>query len=155
MSIEDWSTGSESAFALSNYWLETCLSEHKDCHSFQASSDRKLPSRVINVGSTDEHPFLHQTEPSQTGVYLTLSHRWSNHVMTTTIATLDDRQASIPLDSMPPNFCDAVLVTRKLKIRYLWIDSLCIIQDSPDDWDAESAKMCHIYRGSLFTIFAA
>ncbi|KAF2813625.1 uncharacterized protein BDZ99DRAFT_381257, partial [Mytilinidion resinicola] len=126
-----------------------------ECHHFQMSSDKKLPSRVIDVGSIDEQPFLHETEPSKTGVYLTLSHRWSDHVLTTTKATLADRKMCILLDSMPPTFSDAVVVARKFKIRYLWIESLCIIQDSTDDWMAESAKMCDIYRGALFTIFAA
>lgn len=55
---------------------------------------------------------------------------------------------------MPKTFFDAVLLTRKLKLQYLWIDSLCIIQDSKKDWEIESAKMDQVYRGSAVTIAA-
>ncbi|PQE03115.1 heterokaryon incompatibility protein [Rutstroemia sp. NJR-2017a BVV2] len=51
-------------------------------------------------------------------------------------------------------FQNAVQITRALGLRYLWIDSLCIIQDDKDDWQFESAKMANIYLGSCVTIAA-
>jgi hypothetical protein len=51
-------------------------------------------------------------------------------------------------------FQDAVLVTRRLNIKYLWIDSLCIIQDSIEDWAREAARMGDIYRHAFLTLFA-
>ncbi|CAI6332215.1 unnamed protein product [Periconia digitata] len=57
-------------------------------------------------------------------------------------------------DSMPQNFQDAVTVTRMLGIQYLWIDSLCIIQDSKEDWEREGAKMGDIYHNAYVTIAA-
>jgi hypothetical protein len=51
-------------------------------------------------------------------------------------------------------FQDAVLITRRLKIKYLWIDSLCIIQDSLEDWAREAARMGDIYRHAFLTLFA-
>ncbi|TVY55546.1 hypothetical protein LCER1_G002742 [Lachnellula cervina] len=56
---------------------------------------------------------------------------------------------------LPPSFRDAVIVTRELGIRYLWIDSLCIVQDDLDDWRKESAQMDRIYGMSFLTIIAA
>ncbi|KAF1988918.1 hypothetical protein K402DRAFT_427576, partial [Aulographum hederae CBS 113979] len=53
------------------------------------------------------------------------------------------------------SFQDAVVATRKLGVRYLWIDSLCIIQDSKEDWENESVKMCEIYQHALLTITSA
>lgn len=50
---------------------------------------------------------------------------------------------------------DAILITRQLGIRYLWIDALCIIQDSEGDWQAEAKEMARIYKNSLLTIAAA
>jgi hypothetical protein len=47
----------------------------------------------------------------------------------------------IPLSSLPKTFLDAIVVTKALGLRYLWIDSLCIIQDDEDDWLAESKTM--------------
>lgn len=56
--------------------------------------------------------------------------------------------------SMPQNFHDAVIITRLLGVRYLWIDALCIIQDSEVDWDHESAQMNQVYKHSLATLVA-
>jgi len=47
----------------------------------------------------------------------------------------------IPYRKLCQNFKDAITVTRHLGFQYIWIDSLCIIQDSFDDWDKESAQM--------------
>lgn len=55
---------------------------------------------------------------------------------------------------MPKTYHDAILITRYLGIRYLWIDAICILQDDPDDWERESAKMQGIYMGSYCTIAA-
>ena len=62
---------------------------------------------------------------------------------------------SVPWSSLSMVFQDAVRVCRRLGIRYLWIDSLCIIQDSKDDWELESSKMCDYYENSYITISAA
>ncbi|PQE11538.1 heterokaryon incompatibility protein [Rutstroemia sp. NJR-2017a BVV2] len=47
---------------------------------------------------------------------------------------------------------DAVKIARSLGIFYIWIDSLCIIQDSDEDWKAEAAKMGDVYAGAACTI---
>jgi hypothetical protein len=56
---------------------------------------------------------------------------------------------------LPIVFQQAILVARKLSIKYIWIDSLCIIQDSQSDWELESAKMCDYYRNSYLNISTA
>jgi hypothetical protein len=56
---------------------------------------------------------------------------------------------------MPKTFRDAIMVTKELGIQYIWIDSLCIIQDSASDWAYEAARMASVYIGALFTIAAA
>ncbi|KAB8226122.1 heterokaryon incompatibility protein-domain-containing protein [Aspergillus novoparasiticus] len=90
--------------------------------------------------------------------YMTLSHCWGKRLDTNAITTrgnLSSRMKEIKLDDLPANFWDAVSITRRLGIRYLWIDALCIIQDSQDDWAQESVKMGHIYDGSYLTIAAS
>jgi len=93
------------------------------------------------------------------GHYLALSHCWGPSVsgerLITTKATLESRLKSIPLSKMPSNFFDATIITRKLGYRYLWIDSLCIIQDSCEDWETESANMGNIYTNASLTLAAA
>ncbi|KAE9376617.1 hypothetical protein N431DRAFT_400864 [Stipitochalara longipes BDJ] len=72
----------------------------------------------------------------------------------TELRTLKDRCAGIPLHTMPPLFQDAVIITRNLGYRYLWIDCLCIIQDCPEDWTKESADMGHIYKNCHLSLAA-
>lgn len=62
---------------------------------------------------------------------------------------------SIPRLSLPRTFQDAVDTSLKLGFRYLWIDSLCIVQDSPEDWSYEAAQMEKVYRNSSLNLSAA
>ena len=61
---------------------------------------------------------------------------------------------AIPDDVIKPTFKDAIKVTRSLGIQYMWIDSLCIIQDSRADWLHESSHMSKIYKYSYCSIAA-
>lgn len=60
----------------------------------------------------------------------------------------------IPLRTLPKTFQDAVKITPALDFRFLLIDSLCIIQDDTEVWEAESTAMALVYRNSHFTIAA-
>jgi hypothetical protein len=62
--------------------------------------------------------------------------------------------SGLPLSSFPAIFRDAIQITHRLRQRYLWIDSLCIFQDSLDDWRPESARMGAIYQNCAFSIAA-
>jgi Heterokaryon incompatibility protein (HET) len=55
---------------------------------------------------------------------------------------------------MPRNFVDAVRTCRRLNIQYIWIDSLCILQDDKNDWEREAGTMHDVYRNAEFTIVA-
>ena len=89
--------------------------------------------------------------------YTTLSHCWgatTNRPLTANLANLASRKSRIPFDELPLTFQDAVTTTKKLNIPYLWIDSLCIIQDSTSDWEKEAGRMAKIYAGSVCTLSA-
>jgi hypothetical protein len=75
--------------------------------------------------------------------------------MKTTRETKSSFEKSIPEGLLPQTFEDAVSTTRALGIRYLWIDSLCIVQDDPEDWQAEALEMQNIYSGSTINIAAS
>jgi hypothetical protein len=70
------------------------------------------------------------------------------------MGTIDLRKNRIELVDMPKTFQDAVKVTRALGIRYLWADSLCIVQDNLGDWETEAQLMGEIYQNSILTIAA-
>lgn len=120
-----------------------------------------LPTRVIDVGlpldAMDEDVRLVNTEDlaSKRAPYIALSYRWGEcNRLTTTKLKIRDRRQRIPLKEMPRTLQDAVIVTRRLQVRYLWIDALCIIQDDKDDWVREAARMGEIYMNSFCTIAA-
>ncbi|THV48837.1 hypothetical protein BGAL_0225g00160 [Botrytis galanthina] len=90
--------------------------------------------------------------------YLALTHCWGKEMpeaATTKTRTLERRLLSIPFKTLPRTFRDAITITRRLGLQYLWIDSLCIVQNSLQDWQQESAKMGKIYSHAYCTIAAA
>jgi len=139
---------SEASFCLIRSWLENCNLHH---WCYQGAGVR-LPTRLIDV-STDQ-PYLLTTSGIQ-GPYIALSHCWGEkQPITTATGTINARVNGIPLATLPKMFQDAVLITKRLNIKYLWIDSLCIIQDSIEDWAREAARMGDIYRYAFLTLFA-
>jgi hypothetical protein len=70
-------------------------------------------------------------------------------------ANFQAMHAGIQEDDLCKTFKDALFITRALGFNYIWIDSLCIIQDDPDDWRKEASKMCGVYRGSTLTLAAS
>ena len=88
--------------------------------------------------------------------YVALSHCWGE--TNTAILkedTLRTMTGGIDWSQLPKTFQDAIYVTRRLGFRYLWIDSLCIIQDSTEDWSKESGTMHAVYANCVLTIAAA
>lgn len=63
-------------------------------------------------------------------------------------------EKQIPLKDLPQTFRDAMELTRRLGYRYIWIDSLCIVQDSESDWHREALAMSSIYGNSSCNIAA-
>jgi hypothetical protein len=143
----------QQGFELVKEWIRDCENNHSQC----ATRPAKLPTRVINVGiAGGQEPALKVASSGDTAYYITLSHCWGRKpVIKTTKATLQSHLTQLPMASLPNTFRDAITITRTLGIRYLWIDSLCIIQDDANDWEKESAVMGQIYAHSYLTIAAA
>jgi len=136
--------------ALAKAWLDDCVDNHTTCRNIS----QKIPTRVIKVGSEGSNPVLYATE-HESSPYAALSHCWgSSDILRTTTATIHERKEGISMESLPKTFQDAVIITRKLGIEYLWIDSLCILQDSEEDWNREAAKMALVYSGATVVISA-
>lgn len=139
---------------------------------FRVLDDGFLPSRLIHVGHDDSSIRLclsseirMTSEQSTSGrlhragnAYVALSHRWGStpHFITLTQSTLAKFRKNIPSESLTATFRDAILVTRNLGLRFIWIDSLCIIQDSPemDDWCREAPTMKDVYSNAYFVLAA-
>jgi hypothetical protein len=160
--FEDRDTGSHCAFQIAAAWMTNCLTKHHKCKPASPtyfSLLRQLPTRVIDVGPSDgsQNPRLHEGGSSK-ALYFTLSYRWNQNIpatFQTVKSNLDEYMVSIRLEILPKTMRDAILITRRFGIRYLWIDALCIIQDSEDDWAREANTMANVYKNSLLTIAVA
>jgi hypothetical protein len=132
-------------------WLQSCLRKHNKC---QRPTEAILPTRLIDVGLVDDDIRLHITN-NENLQYAALSHCWGGKVpLETTRMTLGRHTKRIVLNESSKTFQDAIRVTRDLGIRYLWIDSICIIQDDQKDWEMEAATMSQVYRNATITLSA-
>ncbi|KAE9371084.1 HET-domain-containing protein [Stipitochalara longipes BDJ] len=114
-----------------------------------------LPTRVIAVGSEEDPTVRLWVTKGQKGRYTALSHCWgASSIIRTVKLNYFQHQSSISIAAMSQTFQDAIVVTRRLNIPYLWIDSLCIIQDSAEDWQSESVTMDSIYQNAEVTVAA-
>ena len=159
----DYSTGSKYSLRLAKECLHRCPQQSSlfgDESCSHAPETKIVPSRLLNVGPVDEsqQPFVQVTRDlsEPTIRYVALSYCWGNsQPVKTTRSTLSARCASIALADLPLTIRHAVLVTRALGIRYLWVDALCIVQDDTDDWLRESSDMCGIYSCAAVVLIAA
>lgn len=153
--ILDSRLSAPSNFAIMRRWLDQCTSKHEACRDLPRNVP--LPTRVVDVGrkGTDFAPFLLVTDGSARGRYAALTHCWGGSIdFVLTNERLEDFQQRLPVERLAQNFKDAVHICRELGVQYLWIDCLCIIQNSEDDWTAESSKMASIYSNAFVTISA-
>ncbi|KAF2255586.1 HET-domain-containing protein, partial [Trematosphaeria pertusa] len=135
-----------------------CSRQHRICNSI-LSSDSWYPSRLIDVGAEvlGLPRLVCTAEETISGRYVSLSHCWGkSEFLQLTESNLECFKKGIPIDALSKTFQDAIEATRCLGMRYIWIDSLCIIQqqDSKDDWLRESPQMGMIYSNSYCNIAA-
>ena len=138
-----------------------CTSTTSNCNSGKA-----LPSRVLDLQHDMGGSLVRVVENhDRCGHFAALSHCWGDTRFVTTAQNLPDRLEGIQISAMPQTFQDAILVTRRLGLRYLWIDSLCILQADPAgseagnqaakmDFETESSMMNEYYGKSYITIAA-
>ncbi|KAK3109983.1 hypothetical protein LTR53_016199 [Teratosphaeriaceae sp. CCFEE 6253] len=117
-----------------------------------------MPGRVVELGSQGAATILRLRDARDgLGEYVALSHCWGTPgtVPKTLQATRAQYGVEIPTSVLTKTFRDAIQVTADLGYKYIWIDSLCIVQNNDDDWAAEAAKMGDIYAGAALVLAAA
>jgi len=143
---------SEGCFNLINNWVKHCTESHPRC---VITGESDLPKRVIYVGSDDDNSTIRLHQGGGKASYIALSHCWgkSRHIITEK-KTLDCWCTNIPWEVLQRTFQDAIIIARKLGVSWIWIDSLCVIQDDATDWEIESAKMASIYEDAFVVVAA-
>ncbi|KAI9764654.1 MAG: hypothetical protein M1840_008151 [Geoglossum simile] len=138
-------------------WLKECDKNHNSCRWDIAGSKNFHPSRLLNIGSSCIR--LDCTSRSHAAPYIALSHCWGTKlnalVPKTTSLNLKERMRKIPTTELSKTFQDTVAFTRQLGIDFIWIDSLCIIQDDAEDFKREAQQMHLVYSHALLTIAAS
>jgi hypothetical protein len=147
------SSRSEADFLLCRKWIRKCNRRHNHIDSYVA----RLPTRVVDVEDNLDSNFvrLRTTNERERGIYIALSHRWQVNTPKAMTDNINDWKNGMKLDILPQTYQDAIHLTRKLGIRFLWIDSLCILQDTLEDWETESGKMESVFASAYCTIAAS
>ena len=130
---------------------------HPACNS-RRMSKCGYPTRLLDLGSSATEYNLHLVDVKdirEPVTYLALSHCWGGNIpVMLELDTIERFKDGIDMEELPRSFKHAVHMTRYLSVRYLWIDSLCIIQDSLQDWEQEAGQMRDVYTNALLTIAA-
>ncbi|KAF2628817.1 HET-domain-containing protein [Macroventuria anomochaeta] len=152
--------GGVTQFALLRAWLRWCDDSH-DCARHTAEVDIAMPSRLLDVTNLNLDLLrLFRPKKRDNTKYVALSHCWGNltdkekRKFCTFDDNIKDRLKGFTFSELPKTFQDAIRVTRELGIQYLWIDSLCIIQENQKDWEHEAKRMESVYALAYCTIAA-
>ncbi|KAE8448272.1 hypothetical protein EG329_009703 [Mollisiaceae sp. DMI_Dod_QoI] len=136
-------------------WLGECNATHSECN--ENVKDIAYPTRLLELGSPQAGSIRlkNTAEASITSPYMTLSHCWGTaNFLRLTTETSTELYRGIDATRLARTFQDAAIVAKSLGASYLWIDSLCIFQDSAEDWRKESSIMGDIYAGGQCNIAA-
>lgn len=146
---------SDDSYSLVQRWLNECSERHPGCDQHIYT---KAPSRLLEVHGDKIYLRTLSELNDQTPKYATLSYCWGSREqnLETTTETLEKHQYGLDFTSpdMPKTLRDGIRVAQRLGIGYMWIDCLCIIQDSDSDWQAEAKSIGEYYRNSFLTISA-
>ncbi|KAH7094250.1 heterokaryon incompatibility protein-domain-containing protein [Paraphoma chrysanthemicola] len=148
-------TGSKQSLNLARTWLDDCRRTHAACESNRIPD--WVPSRLIDLGELPD-TVARVTEfngERRDLEYCTLSHCWGGIDMFRLLRSNHSAlKTGFEVSGLPRTFRETIEVVKFLGFRYLWIDCLCIMQDSPEDWKYEAERMRDVYRHSGLNIAA-
>jgi hypothetical protein len=150
------STGSTSSYTQAVRWISYCEALHSRCAKSPKSAG---PRRLVDIG-TNKSRFAQRVKLIETNdvkyQYVCLSHCWGDSISpcSTTTTSYEENIQDIPWEKLSLTFQDTIAFARKLQVRYIWIDAICIMQDSNEDWAREVSNMAQIFEGAYFTIAA-
>ncbi|KAH6696469.1 heterokaryon incompatibility protein-domain-containing protein [Leptodontidium sp. MPI-SDFR-AT-0119] len=148
-------SSSEESFNTIRSWIKTCQDSHSACNDTTLDP---VPTRLLDTSGSRIRLIETASSTAETINTLqlaALSHCWGpKHFFVTDRNNIQDNKINIKWGDLTRTFQDAVVITRKLGIQYLWIDSLCIIQNDETDWEREASRMAGIYSNAVITIAA-
>lgn len=135
-------------------WLNDCQDKHESC---PRRCSPLLPTRVVDIGDEADSRIRLRSNPSGArGQYAALSYCWGgDQPYKTTMSNLNSYTQDLASVVFPKTLSDAIKVCRKVGLRYIWIDALCIVQDDSQDKAREINQMGRVYKDATLTIMAA
>lgn len=137
--------------------MSTCFDSHPQCNQSETLASYR-PTRLLKLDSPNTFRLVLGTECPLTLQYVALSYCWGTKDVECLLrllqSTIEDLSREQSVDNLPKTFRDAIDVAQHFGVDYVWIDRLCIFQDSPEDWQREASTMQDVYRNALFSISA-
>jgi hypothetical protein len=137
-------------------WLQMCEDSHESCEILK---DVRLPTRVLSLMGDVDAPLVCLIETAgMRGRYCALSHCWGppyRRPLRTTSESYQSHLNNIRFRDLPRTFQEAIMLVLGMGMQFLWIDSLCILQDSQEDWQIEAKVMRDVYHNAALVIAAS
>ncbi|KAH0559662.1 hypothetical protein GP486_003819 [Trichoglossum hirsutum] len=148
-------TVSEESLGLARKWIDDCRVKHVSCRE---KSTAFRPTRLVSIGvdHVEQLRLCMGEDIDPDASYFTFSHCWGTEPMPERLLkeNIQSRFSHIDYNKLPLNFQDAISAVKQLGGRYLWVDSLCIVQDSMEDWQHESGLMGQVYLNGCCNLSA-
>lgn len=140
--------------ALTRSWYESCQKLHVRCKQHNTSF---MPKRLLQIDLHDpiSKPRVICVPEGLADAYVALSYCWGKDVSALLTSQNTGSFCTEGIPRLPATIQDACDLCRNTGIRYLWVDRLCILQDSDSDWQEQSSVMGKIYSNAEFTLRAA
>jgi hypothetical protein len=141
---------------LAAHWIEGCRRNHQECTPIQSGFRPKRLVQIIDE-SHWKLVFARCLPRKYNFDYVALSHCWGGSTQLLKLVKDNEYQlqSQMPVATLPTTFKEAISACLGLKYQYLWIDSLCIIQDSPEDWQEQAAEMNLVYGNAVLSLCMA
>ncbi|KAI1353933.1 HET-domain-containing protein [Xylaria sp. FL0043] len=147
---------------LARAWIRECDTQHTNCQPIISGASVELHPSTRFIDAKLRRLVVRNEIARMPVEFVALSYVWGTaYQLRTTSATVGQFRERLPSSTvtggeerMPKTIEDAMEVTLALGYRYLWVDALCIIQDSPADLQIQLVQMNHIYGLAAVTIVA-
>ncbi|KXJ88872.1 heterokaryon incompatibility protein-domain-containing protein [Microdochium bolleyi] len=171
-------TSSEQTFEYIRHRIRTCRQTHPLCKVDSAAAD-DYPTRLIRIVPSAQQVYLEDSKnhvgdqnrdqvrpghqpPSVLPPYVALSYRWggpdgvlAKQRLMLTGTTAERLRSGLAITELPQVIRDACTAATRLDYQHLWVDRLCIFQDSSEDWNNEAARMAQIYKQAALVLSAS
>lgn len=146
------------AWGVIESWMSTCISSHERCRGQVPQRSSYRPTRLLEILSPETFRLVESTSCPSPPKYVALSYCWGQSSPKSQLRLLKGTESFLRQEqqvlSLPKTFRDAIEVALHFGVRHLWIDRLCIFQDSVKDWQQEASTMKDVYRNAVFGIAA-